>query len=332
LIVTYFAHSSPEAWIELVEAGWRSAGLRVTKAWAIVTEFAQRVTARGKTALESSIVVVWRKRGENRVATVDEVKERARQRAREALEVAEKVGLRGLDLFLAVMTACLSEFTSYSRIIKFAGELSSEDIVAESYRIAIEALVGEESRYIKSPEALAYITLRRLFARLPEWDWTLNSQDLITLGYGLYGTRERRQMERLHEILIRKRIVRVPEKEKRKGAKVAKPNVFIFLSPRDAKPSSVKEVLSLRRIDPLELGVLERDKTKPLTSSIDILHLLEYAVHRGADYFKNIYGRLVVKYPTLSEEAVYMAKALSRIVDDPEANLCKEIIKSIYER
>jgi len=331
LIVTYFAHSSPEAWIELVEAGWRSAGLRVTRAWATATESAQRVTARGKTALESSIVVVWRKRGEDIVATVDEVRERAKQRAKEALEVAEKVGLKGLDLFLAVMTACLSEFTSYSRITRFAGELSSEDVVAESYRIAIEALVGEESRYIRSPEALAYITLRRLFARLPRWDWTLNSQDLITLGYGLYGARERKQMERLHEILVRKRIVGVPEKE-RKGAKVSKPKAFIFLSPRDANPSSVKEALSLRRIDLLELGVLERDKTEPLTSSIDILHLLEYAVHRGADYFKDIYGRLVVKYPTFSEEAIYVAKALSRIKDDPEANLCKEIIKYIYER
>ena len=138
-------------------------------------------------------------------------------------------------------------------------------------------------------------------------------------------------MERLHEILVRKRIVGVPEKE-RKGAKVSKPKAFIFLSPRDANPSSVKEALSLRRIDLLELGVLERDKTEPLTSSIDILHLLEYAVHRGADYFKDIYGRLVVKYPTFSEEAIYVAKALSRIKDDPEANLCKEIIKYIYER
>jgi len=62
--------------------------------------------------------------------------------------VAEKVGLRGLDLFLAVATACLSEFTSYSGVIKFAGELSSEGVVAESYGIAIETLVGEEGRHI----------------------------------------------------------------------------------------------------------------------------------------------------------------------------------------
>jgi len=330
LIVTYFAHSSPEAWIELVKAGWRGSGLRITKAWAIATESAQRVTARGKTALESSVVVVWRKRISSKIATIDEVRRRARQRAREALEVAEKTNLKGLDLFLAVMTACLSEFTSYDRITKFAGELSSEDVVAESYRIAIEALVGEESRYIKSPEALAYITLRRLFAKLPEWDWSLNSQDLITLGYGLYRTRKRKQKEKLHEILVRNRIVKAPEREGKKGAKVAKPKTFIFLSPRDAKPNSIKEVLSLRRIDPLELSVLEKDKAKPLTSSIDIIHLLECAVHRGVDYFKNIYGRLMVKYPTLTEEAIYVAKALSRIADDPEANLCKEVIRNIY--
>lgn len=62
LITTYSAHSSPEAWIELVEAGWERAGLRATRAWALATESEERVTARGKTALASSIVVVWRKR------------------------------------------------------------------------------------------------------------------------------------------------------------------------------------------------------------------------------------------------------------------------------
>jgi len=44
----------------------------------VVTESAQRVTARSKTALESSIVVAWRKRGEDRVASVEEVREGAR--------------------------------------------------------------------------------------------------------------------------------------------------------------------------------------------------------------------------------------------------------------
>ena len=329
LIVTYFAHSSPEAWIELIEAGWRKAGLRITRAWGIVTESAQRVTARGKVALESSIVVSWRKRSGNNIVSIEEARERARWRAKEALEIAEKkVKLKGLDLFLAVMTACLSEFTSYDKIMRFAGELSSRDIVRESYRVAIETLVGEEIP-VKSPEALAYITIRRLFGRLKGWDWSLDSQDLITLGYGLYGTTEKKQMKRLYEILVRNRIVKPVGEEKRKGAKVAKPKGFTFLSPKDATINSIREVLSLRSLDTIELKVLTERGTKPLTTSIDVLHLLEYAVNRGSDYFKEMYGKLMLKYPTLTEEAINIAKALSKIEEDPEANLCRKILNNI---
>jgi putative DNA methylase len=328
LIVTYFAHSNPKAWIELVEAGWRGAGLMVTGAWALISESGERVMARGKTSLESSIVVAWRARDGGRVAGYSEARERARQRAREALENAEKIGLGGLDLLLAVMTACLSEFTSYDKVARFGGALSSSDIVAESYRIAVEVLVGEESRHIKSADALAYITIRRLFARLPGWGWSLSSQDIITLGYGLHTSGEG-EAEKLDEMLTRNRIV-VKTDGNRKGAKVAKPSKFIFLSPRDSKPDSIKEVLSLRKIDLVELGVFDEGKVKPLTTSIDVLHILEYAVHRGIDYFKDVYSRLMVKYPALTEEAIYVAKALSRIVGDPEADLCRDIIRNIY--
>ncbi len=115
-----------------------------------------------------------------------------------------------------------------------------------------------------------------------------------------------------------------------RGVKVAKSNEFAFLSPRDSKPDSIKEVLSMRKIDLVELGVFDEGKAKPLTSSIDVLHILEYAVHRGIDYFKDVYGRLTVKYPTLTEEAIYVAKALSRIAGDPEADLCRGIIRNIY--
>ncbi|RLG71698.1 MAG: hypothetical protein DRO23_11570 [Thermoprotei archaeon] len=331
LIVTYFAHSSPEAWIELVEAGWRHAGLMVTRAWGFATESAQRVTARGKVALESSIVVVWRKRKQGGVALVDDVRKEALKKAREALEKAEKLGFKGLDLFLSVMTACLSVFTSYDKIVRFAGELSSEDIVREAYRLAVEALVGEEV-YVRSPEALAYIVVRRLFGRLKGWDWSLNSQDLITLGYGLYGTRERKQLSRLYELLERNRIVKPLGEGEGKGAKVAKAKKFMFLSPKDATISSVRKVLSLRSIDVIELKVVSskiRGGVKPLTSSIDVLHLLEYGVHRGSDYFKEVYGRLMLKYPSLTEEAINVAKALSSIEGDPEGSLCKSILKNL---
>jgi len=333
LVVMYFAHTKPEAWIEIVEAGWHSkAKLRVTHAWSLVAELPTRTTGREKTALTSNIILVWRKRFDGREASISIAEKEARARAREALGTAEKSGLEGLDLFLATMVASLSTFTSYDRITRFGGELQSDEIVARSYRIAVEALVGEDAN-IKSPEVLGYIVLRRLFAKSINLGQTIDSQHLITLGYGIYGTTEKGQLKTLYELLVKNRIVKPAggKKSSSSGRKIAKPKEFIFLSPRDAGFDSIKEVLSLRNIDPVELAVYDEGKTKPLTSSIDVLHLLEYAVHRGADYFKDVYGRLMTKYPTLTMEAIHVAKALSRIQDDPEANLCKDVLKNIYE-
>ncbi|RLG15781.1 DUF1156 domain-containing protein, partial [Nanoarchaeota archaeon] len=136
LLVTYFAHSSPEAWVELVEAGWKKAKLSINKAWNIITESVERVIARGKTALESSIVVVWRKRDEETVGEFEDVYTQAFENAKIAKEIAWNSNLVGSDLFLATMIGALSTFTSYSRILRFGRELTSRDIVKESYAIA----------------------------------------------------------------------------------------------------------------------------------------------------------------------------------------------------
>ncbi|MCW1297651.1 MAG: DUF1156 domain-containing protein, partial [Candidatus Rehaiarchaeum fermentans] len=48
ILVTYYAHTTPEAWEALLEAGWSKTGLRITKTYRFATESLQRVTARGK--------------------------------------------------------------------------------------------------------------------------------------------------------------------------------------------------------------------------------------------------------------------------------------------
>jgi putative DNA methylase len=64
VLVTYYAHTSPEAWANLLEAAWQGANFTVKNAFPLATESKQRVTARGKLALDTSIVVVWRKGGQ----------------------------------------------------------------------------------------------------------------------------------------------------------------------------------------------------------------------------------------------------------------------------
>ncbi|MEM4030168.1 MAG: DUF1156 domain-containing protein, partial [Thermofilaceae archaeon] len=76
LLITYYAHTSPEAWEALLEAGWFNSKMRVTAAYAFVTESKDSIVARGKIRLDMSIVAVWRK-GVKGEALVDEVYARA---------------------------------------------------------------------------------------------------------------------------------------------------------------------------------------------------------------------------------------------------------------
>ncbi|MEM4914294.1 MAG: DUF1156 domain-containing protein, partial [Desulfurococcaceae archaeon] len=60
LLVTYFAQSSPNAWISLIEAGL-SSNLCPFTAFPVITESEENIVARGKSAITASIVIAWRR-------------------------------------------------------------------------------------------------------------------------------------------------------------------------------------------------------------------------------------------------------------------------------
>jgi putative DNA methylase len=60
VLVTYYAHTDPEAWKALLRSGWESAALSIVNVFPIATEFALSVVKRGKLSLDTSIVVVWK--------------------------------------------------------------------------------------------------------------------------------------------------------------------------------------------------------------------------------------------------------------------------------
>ncbi|WP_367883166.1 hypothetical protein [Thermococcus peptonophilus] len=61
ILVTYYAHTDPESWANLIEAGWRRAKLQITRAIPVNTESETSIVSRGKLSLDTSIVAVWRK-------------------------------------------------------------------------------------------------------------------------------------------------------------------------------------------------------------------------------------------------------------------------------
>jgi len=328
LIVTYFAHSSPEAWIELIEAGWRRANLRVSKAWNFATESAQRVTARGKTALESSIVVVWRKRKKDseQVGDYREVYREALENAKRAKETALRSGLVFSDLFLATMIGALATFTSYDKVLKFGKELTSRDIIRESYAIATR-VIANATETIKSPEALFYLASKALYRAYtkPEGQLTLegisvepivlSSQDVIILSYGFLKEKAEEKKEGV-KMFEKADIIRSIEKIK--GAKVAQQKMFILLEPLNSSLKGIKEVLGKRHVNPIRMEASGR----PL-NSIDVLHLLEYYAKQGRGEFDMAYQALYNKRSNLVREAIEMARVIERFSNDPESSLAR---------
>ncbi|RKY41438.1 MAG: DUF1156 domain-containing protein, partial [Candidatus Omnitrophota bacterium] len=135
LLVTYYAHTSPEAWANLLYAGWKGAKMRITNTFPIVTESAQRVTGRGKMRLDTSIIVVWRSGVSGSVRINDQsfrlnIIEGAKKKALSLLRLSKKEDykLRGRDILIGTMGAVLAEITQYEDVRDIRGSVSIKDL------------------------------------------------------------------------------------------------------------------------------------------------------------------------------------------------------------
>jgi putative DNA methylase len=306
LLVTYYAHTDPEAWEELISAGWR-AGFRVTAAFPVATESAQRVTARGKAALDTSIVVVWRP-GVKGEALWDQVYREALASAEErALELL-RAGRSGVDLFVGTLAATLLAVTSKEKIV------GVDDVGAfvreRAYPAAARGLARAISRYVGGGEAgeevgdagaLFYMLAKILLPRSSRAGRRVMDRSTVhIIGFGT-GLDDRE--------LVKLGIV-----EKRDSD-------FHLLEPRGGGRGELVELLRERDLDP----------AKPqLRCAVDALHLLEYyAATLDAKSFGEQYAKLRSLNAVLIDEALRLARVLSgRLLPlgDPEKVLCERVI------
>jgi len=309
LLVTYYAHTSPEAWEALLEAA-RGAGFRLSSAHAMVTESAQRVTARGKAGLDISIVAVWR-RGVGGEALASEVYARALSRCRGYAGELLKRGLDGVNLFVGVLGCVLSEFTGYSVIHGVRGvEHLVRDYVYPATAEAIAgALAGVEAEARFSPPALFYLLAKTLIEPRPRQ--ATRVMDRSTLTILAIGTRSD-----VSELRGRLRLV------EQDGER------FRLLEP----PRGRRELIeSIRAV--LEARGVSVDRPI-IRSPVDVLHILEYysltlpqgeLARRAED--------LRARHPAFYDEAVRLASVLSRLLrpGDPERELASRVSRSLSQ-
>lgn len=309
VLVTYYAHTSPEAWEALLEAGWRNARLRITGAYAVITESAQRVTARGKAGLDISIVAVWR-RGVNGQALVGEVHAEAlRECTRYASNLIER-GFDGVNLFVGVLGCTLSVFTRYEKVIgvRSVEELVEKYVYPATAEAIARALGGEEEVTRLSSASLFYLLGKVLIGRRPRQ--ARRTLDRSTLAILAIGTR--------NEIETLRRLGLVVQDDER----------FQLQEPiwgqRDLV-AAIRSTLEDRRVDPMN----------PVArTAVDVLQLLEfYAITLPASDFARRAEELRSRYPAMYEEALTLAKLLAseKLLprDDPERELASRVIRAL---
>jgi len=310
VVVTYYAHTSPEAWEALLEAGWRGAGLKITATHTVVTESEQRVTARGKAGIDVSVVVVWRK-GSSGEALVGDVYARAVERCSGKAGEYIRYGYKGVNLFVAVLGCVLSEFTSYREIVGVrdgVGQLV-KDYIYPATAESIARSLGAGSIARPSPEGLFYLLAKILIPR--GLGQAVRAMDRSSFSILAIGTRcDQKRLEALAIV-------------KRDGDRIA------LLEPR-------WDAIDLRAAAESALKARGVIMGRPaIRSSIDALHILEYlSISLPKDRFREEYEKLRLLNPAAVEEAIALAGILAASAEkpDPERGLATRLLEAVGMR
>ncbi|MEM3390590.1 MAG: DUF1156 domain-containing protein, partial [Thermoproteota archaeon] len=316
LLVTYYAHTDPDAWKALLKAGWEAAGLKVTNAFPITTESAQSVVKRGKLSMDTSIVVVWRKGASGSIEAsklYEGMVEAAAERAMRLIEL----GITGRDLFINTLAAALAAATSYREVISL-GRLSVDELVDKYvYPAASIGLAKAFARRaeikdgVKSPDAMFYMLAKCLGAGARRKVIESTDLRLLSIGTSLDVKAALKEWKLLKEM----------RGEEEAGAKVAKAKTLILLEPPSAEKAKIMELLEAKGV-----GVSEEPNVR---CAVDALHLLEYyaVAYSSAEYTRRL-EKLREKYPAQVNEALSLAKIFARVLpeDDPERRLCERVI------
>jgi len=322
LLITYFAQSSPEAWRSLVEAGL-SNGLYPVAAFPVLTESEESVVARGKAAITASIVVAWRRIGELKPLDVSTRYEELVEEATRALRGVEESLARasggvvselyGVSIYVMAYARVLSLLAGGGRPVKAGRELSSGEITRLASEILARAYVREAGAMLTHSDSIFYLLVKKVFPRGEEGRRLASSSDLILLSYGLGA-----QKEKVLDDLVRRGVLRVYGREEE--TEVASRKTYMLIEPaKSIDEAELAEVLRMHGVDP----------SNPVSfkSPIHALHALMLYALKPRDVFVKYYERVYSVNPPLLVEAVELAKALSTLAGDPEAELASRVLE-----
>ena len=308
VLVFYFAHSRPEAFVDVVDAAIHS-GLRVTAGFPLATESAESIVSRGKAAILHSVVLVMRKGREGRLDLAESEEEL----------VADLSGFLerlygkhvGMTSYVMTFSRALGHLMRYEEVVRGSHVFSPEEMVREAARLTALAFSRRCRSRVHSPEAVLYLLLKQALPRPRKGSRKVSSDSLLLFSYGTLDLRR----------LVEWGVVR-PVGKASGGADVGKRKEYVLLEPLDNKES---EFALLAQGVPRSRGAY-----RP-RHSLDVYRILALYSFRPKKVFLQVYYDLSAHYPDLVEDAVELMKALSSLEDDPDGLVSREILTKYLE-
>lgn len=233
-------------------------------------------------ALDTSVVVVWRKKNEEKEVWASDLEEILTEVGVKSAKEFLSYGHHGLDLLYGVMASVLSEVTKYKAVKSPKGELSVREILERYvYPATINGIVGAIAEDVKaemlSREGIFYTAYKVLFGNAKV---SPNDIILLTLATAVDSSS-----------LLKLEILKKVNGE------------LTLYSP---------DLLGKKALDTRELQkfIKERDAEK-YRNAIDVLHVLEHASLLGASRVKEIKEELKKNHPTEVEEAIAIARLVA---------------------
>jgi Adenine-specific DNA methylase containing a Zn-ribbon len=299
LLITFYNHTSPDAWVSLLYAGWYVSKFRITTAHAITTEDETRTTALTSTiSLDKSIVLVWRKRAEGS-KLIHEIRKEAISKVSDW--VSNMLGTQKLklstDTYIEVLGKVLSVFTQYEKILGLRGEeiAAVEDLVTNyvfptTAQAMIEGLSKGIGVRISDPYTVYYVLVKLLIPPPTRGVRKLDSNTLtfLNLSSGSLNAKD----------LQSKGVVRVEGK-----------NDTIAL----VEPEQDKDIIAaLEQLPEVKMAL---QGNYNFSNPVQVFHYLEYVSLKYSDRLKDEIEKLRER-TRFVDEALAIAKVFARVLPD----------------
>ncbi|BDB99619.1 DUF1156 domain-containing protein [Saccharolobus caldissimus] len=297
LLITFYNHTSPDAWVSLLYAGWYVSKFRITTTYAVTTEYETRVTALNTTiSLDKSIVIVWRKKAEGS-KLIQEVRREAISKVSDWISnMLNKQQLKlSIDTYIEVLGKVLSVFTQYEKILGLRGEgiNAVEDLVTNYvFPTTAQAIIEGLSRgigvRITDPYAVYYVLVKLLIPTPKKGVRKLDNNSLVFLNISS-GSLD-------VEDLQSKGVVRVED------------STIALVEPEQDKDT----IAALEQLPEVKM-VLQGNYN--FSNPVQVFHYLEYVSLKYSDKLKDEIEKLRER-TRFVDEALAIAKVFARVLPD----------------